>query len=139
MLVACRLAGLSVLEAHYADDTAQAQSGVEEQWERPPPLTVCGHAQALRRYPSDVQRGRERQREQYRLRDQSLDANLLAGSGIAWTLGVSLMQPATRYNQYSEPCVRAARNSLAVMSTPVNAAATVPFTSTRCNRPFESR
>jgi hypothetical protein len=29
MLVACRLAGLSALEAHYADDNAQAQSGVE--------------------------------------------------------------------------------------------------------------
>jgi hypothetical protein len=27
MLVACRLAGLSALEAHYADDNAQAQSG----------------------------------------------------------------------------------------------------------------
>ena len=41
--------------------------------------------------------------------------------------------------KYSDPCVRAACNSLAVMSTPVNAAATVRFTSTRCNRPFESR
>ena len=30
MLVACRLAGLSALEGHYADDNAQAQSGVEE-------------------------------------------------------------------------------------------------------------
>jgi hypothetical protein len=30
MLVACRLAGLSAHEAHYADDNAQAQSGVEE-------------------------------------------------------------------------------------------------------------
>ena len=30
MLVACRLAGLSALEAHYADDNAQAQSGVKE-------------------------------------------------------------------------------------------------------------
>ena len=29
MLVAYRLAGLSALEAHYADDNAQAQSGVE--------------------------------------------------------------------------------------------------------------
>jgi hypothetical protein len=34
MLAACRLAGLSALEAHYADDNAQAQSGVEEQYER---------------------------------------------------------------------------------------------------------
>jgi hypothetical protein len=72
------------------------------------------------------------------VRVQSLDANLLAGSGIAWTLGESLIQPATRYNQYSDPCARAARNSLAVMSTPTNAATTVPFTSTCCNRPFES-
>jgi hypothetical protein len=30
MLVACRLAGLSALGAHYADDNAQAQSGVDE-------------------------------------------------------------------------------------------------------------
>jgi hypothetical protein len=30
MLVACRLAGLSALEGHYADDNAQAQSGVEK-------------------------------------------------------------------------------------------------------------
>ena len=73
------------------------------------------------------------------VRVQSRDASLLAGSGIAWTLGESLRQPATRYSQYSDPCARAARNSLAVMSTPVNAAATVPFTSTRCNRPFELR
>jgi hypothetical protein len=29
MLVACRLAGLCALEGHYADDNAQAQSGVE--------------------------------------------------------------------------------------------------------------
>ena len=29
MLVACPLAGLSALEAHYADDNTQAQSGVE--------------------------------------------------------------------------------------------------------------
>jgi hypothetical protein len=34
MLVACRLAGLSALETHYADDSAQAQSGIEEQQER---------------------------------------------------------------------------------------------------------
>ena len=34
MLVACRLAGLSALEGHYADDNAQAQSVVEEQQER---------------------------------------------------------------------------------------------------------
>ena len=69
MLVACRLAGLSVLEAHYADDTAQAQSGVEEQWlERPPAidrLRAC--CRPLRRYhDQNVQRGRKRQREQYR-------------------------------------------------------------------------
>ena len=29
MLVASRLAGLSALEGHYADDNAQAQSGLE--------------------------------------------------------------------------------------------------------------
>jgi hypothetical protein len=34
MLVACRLAGLSALEAHYADGNARAQSGVDEQQER---------------------------------------------------------------------------------------------------------
>jgi hypothetical protein len=34
MLVAYRLAGLSGLEGHYADDNAQAQSGVDEQQER---------------------------------------------------------------------------------------------------------
>ena len=34
MLVACRLAGLSALEAHYADVNAQAQSGVEGQQDR---------------------------------------------------------------------------------------------------------
>ena len=33
MLFAYRLAGLSALEGHYADDNAQAQSGVEEQQE----------------------------------------------------------------------------------------------------------
>jgi hypothetical protein len=38
MLVACRLACLSALGAHYADDTAQAQSGVEEQQDRRRPL-----------------------------------------------------------------------------------------------------
>ena len=37
MLVACRLAGLSALEPHYADDNAQAQSGVEEQVREPRP------------------------------------------------------------------------------------------------------
>jgi len=45
MLVACRLAGLSALEGHYADDNAQAQSGVEEQQERRAASTVlsaCG-------------------------------------------------------------------------------------------------
>jgi hypothetical protein len=30
MLVACRQAGLSALEGHYADDNAEAQSGVDE-------------------------------------------------------------------------------------------------------------
>ena len=30
MLVACRLAGLSALKTHYADENAQAQSGAEE-------------------------------------------------------------------------------------------------------------
>jgi hypothetical protein len=34
MVVACRLAGLSALEGHYADDNAQAQSGVEGQQDR---------------------------------------------------------------------------------------------------------
>jgi hypothetical protein len=42
MLVACRLAGLSALEGHYADDNAQAQSGVEEQQERHASSTVLG-------------------------------------------------------------------------------------------------
>jgi hypothetical protein len=52
MLVACRLAGLSALEVHYADDNAQAQSGVEELQER------------RRLRPSEVhtQAGRELQR-----------------------------------------------------------------------------
>jgi hypothetical protein len=34
MLAACRLAGLSALEGHYADDNAQAQSGVEAALDR---------------------------------------------------------------------------------------------------------
>jgi hypothetical protein len=36
MLAACRLGGLSALDAHYADDNAQAQSGVEVQVREPP-------------------------------------------------------------------------------------------------------
>jgi hypothetical protein len=44
MLVACRLAGLSALEGHYADDNAQAQSGGEEQQERRRPRLSEGHA-----------------------------------------------------------------------------------------------
>ena len=40
MLVACRLAGLSALEAHYADDNAEAQSGVEGLQEATPSSTV---------------------------------------------------------------------------------------------------
>jgi hypothetical protein len=40
MLVAYRLAGLSALEGHYADDNAQAQSGVKEQQERRRSSTV---------------------------------------------------------------------------------------------------
>ena len=42
MLVAYRLAGLSALEGHYADDNAQAQSGVEE----PLPSRLAEHAHA---------------------------------------------------------------------------------------------
>jgi hypothetical protein len=40
MLVASRLAGPSALEGHYADNNAQAQSGVEEVQERCPFSTV---------------------------------------------------------------------------------------------------
>jgi hypothetical protein len=40
MHVACRLAGLSAVEAYYADDNAQAQSGVEEQQEERRPRIV---------------------------------------------------------------------------------------------------
>jgi hypothetical protein len=38
MLVACRLAGLSAVEAHYADDNAQAQSWPRLAWSPPPDL-----------------------------------------------------------------------------------------------------
>ena len=67
MLVACRLAGLSALGAHYADDTAQAPirrrraTGATPAIDR---LRACAGPQT--RYPSDVHWGRERQREQYR-------------------------------------------------------------------------
>jgi hypothetical protein len=47
MLVACRLAGLSALETHYADDNAQAQSGVGEQQERRRPRPSEGHARPV--------------------------------------------------------------------------------------------
>ena len=53
MLVACRLAGLSALEGHYADDNAQAQSGVEELQERRGPRPSEVYAQARR----ELQRG----------------------------------------------------------------------------------
>jgi hypothetical protein len=56
MLVACRLAGLSALEAHYADDNAQAQSGVEEHQgrRRPRPSEVRARArrELQRRHPA---------------------------------------------------------------------------------------
>jgi hypothetical protein len=52
MLVACRLAGLSALEAHYGDDNAQAQSGVEGLQERHGPRPSEGHAKAQSLAPS---------------------------------------------------------------------------------------
>jgi hypothetical protein len=42
MLVACRLTGLSALEAHYADNNAQAQSGVEAQHKPRHPRAQAG-------------------------------------------------------------------------------------------------
>jgi hypothetical protein len=49
MLVACRLAGLSALGAHYADENTQAQFGVKEQQERRHPRS----SEAMGR-PSDA-------------------------------------------------------------------------------------
>jgi hypothetical protein len=74
MLVACRLAGLSALEPHYADDNAQAQSGVEEQRERRRPRPSEGYTQTRR----------ERQSRHLRpeLRDEGTDL-ALSGSRIA--------------------------------------------------------
>ena len=40
MLVACRQAGLSALETHYADDNAEAQFGIEGLQEVTPSSTV---------------------------------------------------------------------------------------------------
>ena len=70
MLVACRLAGLSALEGHYADDNAQAQSGVKEQQERRRSRPSEGYAQAqrqLQRRPSCGSRFRNRRQANRKL------------------------------------------------------------------------
>jgi hypothetical protein len=91
MLVACRLAGLSALEAHYADDNAQAQPGVEEQQERRRPRPSEGRALAQRELQG---RHSQARRTGGRVRPIAwlvslIDAMMLAGPAHAETLTCS--------------------------------------------------